>query len=73
MDDNEIVLSVLIELMISCVTKRSLMQVTTYHLLPYWVHERADVEMWWEEKGNLKLLLLKNDFYNKAIVFCYKY
>ena len=49
------------------------MPVTAYHLLPYWVHERADVEMWWEEKGNLKLLLLTNNFYNKAIVFCYKY
>ena len=43
------------------------MPVTTYHLLSmvivwYWVHERADVEMWWEEKGNLKLLLLRNNF-----------
>jgi len=54
-------------------TKRSLMPVTTYHLLPYWVHERANVEMWWEEKGNLKLLLLTNNFYKKAIVFCYQY
>lgn len=49
------------------------MPVTAYHLLPYWVHERADVEMWWEEKGNLKLLLLTNNFYKKAIVFCYQY
>ena len=33
----------------------------------------AFVFMLCEEKGNLKLLLLTNNFYKKAIVFCYQY